>query len=132
MRKITKLAIDAFMNAEKFNKDNTVVRVEENVTVLELFGNPIAYRYNDPEKTLTITTAGWDTVTTRERLNGIPGVSVYKKGGVLHLNGKVWNGDFADVLGDWSWQYMHDLVGGHKEEEQCDNFGNTCFADTLN
>jgi hypothetical protein len=56
MKKITLDAVYAFMNAEKFKRDNTEVEVLPNVTVLSLFGNGIAYRFNDPERTLSITT----------------------------------------------------------------------------
>jgi hypothetical protein len=98
MRKITKQAVQAFMNAEKFNSGNTAVRVMPNVTVLELHGNEIAYRYNDPEKTLSITNAGWFSNTTKERLNGIPNVSISQKRGLWYLNGKEWNGELIDIV----------------------------------
>ena len=45
MRKITEQAVNAFMNAETFNKGNTTVTALPNVTVMELHGNEIAYRY---------------------------------------------------------------------------------------
>ncbi len=71
MRKITEQAANAFMNAKKFKSGNTTVDVLLNVTVLSLHGNEIAYRYNDPENTLSITNAGWESNTTKERLNGM-------------------------------------------------------------
>ena len=46
---------------------------------------------------LWITTAGWDTNTTRERLNGLHGVSVYRRKGELFLNGKAWDGEWTNV-----------------------------------
>lgn len=97
MTQITRKAIDAFMNAEKFKRDNTEVEVFENVTVLRLFGNRIAYRYNDPERTLSITTTGWLTKTTKERLNGIPGVHITQRKGEWYLNGEQWGGKLIDV-----------------------------------
>jgi hypothetical protein len=97
MRKVTRQAIDAFMNGKKFRSSNTSVEVLPNVTILKLHGNEIAYRYNDPERTLTVTTAYWNTVTTRDRLNGIPGVSVWQKRGKLYLNGQKWDGSLTDV-----------------------------------
>lgn len=97
MTQITRKAIDAFMNAEKFKRDNTEVEVFENVTVLRLFGNRIAYRYNDPERTLSITTTGWLTKTTKERLNGIPGVHITQRKGEWYLNGELWDGKLIDV-----------------------------------
>lgn len=100
MRAITREAIAAFMNAEEFKKSNTEVEVLPNVTVLKLFGNEIAYRYNDPERTLSVTNAGWESNTTKERLNGIPGVSVNQSNHQWYLNGKPWDGELVDVA-EW-------------------------------
>ena len=97
MRKITEDSIHAFMNAEKFKRDNTEVEVLPNVTVLKLFGNEIAYRYNNPERTLSITNCGWKTNTTKERLNGLPNVNIYQKNFYWYLNGEEWNGKLIDV-----------------------------------
>lgn len=97
MRKITKQAINAFYNAEKFSSSNTMVEVLPNVTILKLHNNAIAYRYNDPENTLSITNCGWFSTTTKERLNGLKDVSISQKKGVWYLNGKEWNGEYIDV-----------------------------------
>ena len=97
MRKITKESIKAFMNAEVFNKSNTKVRVLPNVTVLSLFGNDIAWKYNDPNQTISISDAGWNSNTTKERLNGIPGVSIQQKKGEWYLNGNKWDGKIIDL-----------------------------------
>ena len=99
-RKITQEAVNAFMNATKYNKGNTTVRVLDNVTILELHGNPIAYRYNDPSYTLSVTNCGYFTNTTKERLNGIPRVCVYQKKGKWYLNDKEWSGKLADITGN--------------------------------
>ena len=64
MRQITKESINAFLNAKKFNKQNMSVQVLPNVTVLKLHGNEIAYLYNDPNNTLSISNCGWFTPTT--------------------------------------------------------------------
>jgi len=97
MRKITQEAINAFNNATPFNKSNMAVKVLPNVTVLELFGNEIAYQYNDPQRTLSITNCGWDSATTKERLNGLNGVSITQIKGVWFLNGEEWDGKLIDV-----------------------------------
>ena len=98
MKKITRDSVDAFMNARPFRKDNTEVTVLDNVTVLKLFGNEIAYRYNDPERTLSITNAGWFSNTTKERLNGIPNVQIHQKNFNWYLNDKEWDGRLIDVI----------------------------------
>lgn len=97
MRKITEESVDAFMNARKFKKSNMEIQVLPNVTVMKLHGNPIAFRYNDPERTLSITDAGWSSNTTKERLNGIPNVSIQQKNWEWFLNGDKWDGDMIDV-----------------------------------
>ena len=97
MRQITKQSIDAFLNAKKFSKQNMLVEVLSNVTILKLHGNAIAYLYNDPQKTLSITNAGWQSNTTKERLNALPNVSIQQKNYVWYLNGKEWNGNLIDI-----------------------------------
>lgn len=96
-RKITNQSVSAFENARPFNQGNMCVTVQPNVTVLSLHGNAIAYRYNDPERTLSITNCGWFSNTTKERLNALPGVSISQKAGVWYLNGKEWNGKLIDI-----------------------------------
>ena len=97
MRQITKDSISAFNNAVAFKRDNTEVKVLPNVTILYLFGNAIAYQYNDPERTLSITNCGWDTATTKERLNAICGVNIQQIKGIWYLNGKQWDGEYIDI-----------------------------------
>lgn len=95
-RKITTDAIKAFMAGEKFNRDNTQVFVGETRTSsLHLYGNLIARRFYDGQ--LCITNAGWFSNTTKERLNGIPGVSICQKKGVWYLNGVEWDGSWIEV-----------------------------------
>ena len=50
MRQITQQSVNAFMNAQKFKKQNMKVEVLPNVTLLKLHNNTIAYRYNDPQR----------------------------------------------------------------------------------
>lgn len=97
MRKITSESVRYFLNAERFNSDNTKVIVRPNVTVLTLFGNEIAYLYNDPQRTLSITNCGWRSNTTKERLNALPSVSISQKNGKWFLNGQEWDGKLIDI-----------------------------------
>lgn len=97
MRTITENAIEKFLNAETFKSSNTTVEVLPNVTILKLFGNAIAYQYNDPEKTLSITNCGWNSATTKERLNAIPNVHIVQKKGVWFLNDVEWDGELIDI-----------------------------------
>lgn len=68
MRAITREAVDAFLNAEPFNKSNTRVEIRDGEAFMYLFGNMIAHKYDGG---LYITTCGWESNTTKERLNGI-------------------------------------------------------------
>ena len=97
MKQITQEAVNAFMSATKFKKANMHVEVLPNVTIMRLHGNAIAYRYNDPERTLSVTNCGWFSNTTKERLNGIPSVRINQKKGVWYLNGQEWNGKLIDI-----------------------------------
>lgn len=95
-RQITTESCNAFMSARKFNKANMTVTVDDNMVKMYLHGNLIARREigsND----LQITNAGWFSTTTKERLNGLPGVSVHQKKGVWFLNGNEWNGEWSRV-----------------------------------
>ena len=97
MRQITEESINAFYNGQSFNKANMQVEVLPTVIILKLHSNAIAYLSNNPERTLSITNAGWFSNTTKERLNGLNGVQISQKAGVWYLNGKEWNGKLIDI-----------------------------------
>jgi len=103
MRLITEQSVTAFLNGNKFNKSNMSVEVEPNVTTLKYQGNAIAYKYNDPKNTISITNCGWESTTTKERLNGVIELSglnigrIYQKNWVWYLDGKEWNGNLIDI-----------------------------------
>ena len=91
MRKITREIVAAFMNREA----KTIGNSRTDKTTLYLHGNAIAKHCLDGS--MKITTAGWNTPTTRERLNGIPGVSTWVRRGQLYLNGERWDGKWTEV-----------------------------------
>lgn len=96
-RKITTDAVNAFMNGENFSRDNTSVSVNSfGDVVLMLHGNQIAQK-RKIENDLQISNAGWFSTTTKERLNGLPGVSVCQRKGVWFLNGEEWDGSWTTV-----------------------------------
>lgn len=49
------------------------------------------------DNSLVITNAGWKSNTTKERLNGLPNVSIQQKKGEWFLNGTAWNGEWIKV-----------------------------------
>ena len=83
-RQITKESVRAFLNDQKFSKSNTTVSRADGVTSLILFGNRIAYKKDGK---LFVTMCGYNTVTTRERLNGIPCLSVRSEKFTPYING---------------------------------------------
>ena len=67
MRKIEKQMNEAILNREDFRKDNTEVITISDCSFVYLHGNHIA----TVGKTLDICDAGWQTVTTKSRLNAL-------------------------------------------------------------
>ena len=71
MRKITERSVNAFFNGEKYAYDNMSINIDmfdDNDRVMRLHGNVIAWIKNS---LLTISDCGWETNTTKDRLNGI-------------------------------------------------------------
>lgn len=89
MRKITSNVTNAFENNRAFRSGNDEVRVIGTTVQMFLHGNMIAERKNGK---LTISNCGWQTNTTKERLNGLNGVSINQSKGTWYLNGKAWDG----------------------------------------
>lgn len=91
MRKVTQEVCMAFMQGRRKTRGNT----RTDGGSLYLFNNKIAeWRGGD----LFISLAGWDTVTTRERLNGLPGVSLTRRRGRTLFNNIPWDGEWARVV----------------------------------
>ena len=95
MRKITKEAVDKFLSKTPFRKSNMSVEEIGGVYKLKLHGNTIATI--DELGVLSVSNAGWTTNTTKERLNGIPGVRVHQKNWNWFLNGVEWDGSWKRI-----------------------------------
>jgi hypothetical protein len=106
MKQITKKACAAFVNCEELKTGNTTVtrKVTDkgNVWELHLFGNLIAWHGGGK---LRITNAGWPTYTTKERLNGLPNVSINQVRGKWFLNGVQWDGRPVIIHSDKTWDF---------------------------
>lgn len=87
MRKITEKAVRAFIADENFKQANTKVICQDNKTQMFLHGNLIAEKTKGKIK---LSHAGWETRTTKDRLNGILdylGKSrIYQKNFIWYLN----------------------------------------------
>lgn len=90
MRKVTKIVTLAFSQGRAQKVSNT----STDGIALYLHGNKIAEKRSDG---LYICNGGWQTDTTKERLNGLAGVNLWQKKGQWYLNGELWNGQWIKV-----------------------------------
>lgn len=89
MYKITKEAVDAFLQGNDFKKANMEVSGVCR-KAMYLHGNKIAWF--DKNNQLWISNCGWMSVTTKERLNALPGVHIVQRNYHWYLNGVDWDG----------------------------------------
>jgi hypothetical protein len=90
-RKITQESVQKFLDGVPFKKSNMEVSREGTIYYLKLHGNKIAALESDGK--MWISNAGWRSNTTKERLNGLPGVSIRQKNWEWYLNGIQWDGN---------------------------------------
>ena len=83
MRKVTQLIKDAFEQGTSKKVGNT----ETDGQTVWLHGNAIVKR--DPDGLVRWSLAGWNTTTTRERVNGIANAGVHQVAFEPVLNGQV-------------------------------------------
>lgn len=94
-RKITQEAISAFLSGRTFSKSNMKVVEEYGIWRLKLHNNTIATI--DTMGVLSISNAGWSSNTTKERLNGLPGVHIKQKNWSWYLNDQLWDGTWKRI-----------------------------------
>lgn len=82
MRKVTTQTVSAFLAGKKLTQGNTSTDGQ----ALFLHGNKIAEKREDG---IYATLAGWNTPTTRERLNALPGARFNQKDFAPYFNGKL-------------------------------------------
>lgn len=90
MRKVTSQIVSAFYAGDKRTVGNTMT----DGNAIYLHGNKIAEKREDG---IYISNAGWSTVTTKERLNGLRGVSISQKNWEWFLNGEAWDGSWINI-----------------------------------
>ena len=89
MRQITRESVEAFLYGHSFNKANMQVWTDNyGSSTLKLHGNTIARSIRGE---VCVTFAGWQTPTTKERLNGLAELMdgtrpFYQKAGQLYFN----------------------------------------------
>ena len=96
MRNITERIVNAWQRGEPLQTGNSMTDGKS----IFLHANEIVRR--DDDGRLFVRTAGWNTVTTRERLNAIPGVSVCVMQKQIYLNGHPWEDheDWTEIFKD--------------------------------
>lgn len=90
MRKVTREIVSAFMNHETKRVSNSYT----DGTALYLHDNEIAVHVKGG---IEVSNAGWFSNTTKERLNGLPGVRVYQKNHQWYLNDEPWDGGWKFI-----------------------------------
>ena len=96
---VSRKAAAALKNGTRYsNGKNTKV----DSTGLYLFGNHIAR--DAGEGHVAISNRGWFTLTTKDRLNALPNVSISQKRGAWTLNGQPWDGEWVIVAPDGSFK----------------------------
>lgn len=94
MTKVTQKAVESFLSGQNFNSSNTKVTSNGHTVEMFLFDNLIAQLVGG---TLKITNAGWESKTTKDRLNGLPNVSIQQIKKVWYLNGEKWDGEMTEI-----------------------------------
>jgi len=102
-RKISEEACEALLTGKPYKKSNTVVERLDNSNItwiMKLFGNPIAHcrpqshfksikRVRTPEY-LQICDGQHQSMTTKERLNALPNVSIHQENFQWYINDCKW------------------------------------------
>ena len=101
MRKIESNLINALRVGREFKSGNTTIDNTDHGQVIRLHGNKIAQLDGT---TLYLTSAGWETTTTKSRLNAIlsalvPGAHIFQKDYVWFLTYNDKTVEFSEVEG---------------------------------
>ena len=89
-----RVTTERICNAFESRRTLTLGNSRTDGTSLWLFGNKIAEWREDG---IWITNAGWNSNTTKERLNGLTGVSIQQTAGSWYLNDNLWQGEWTSV-----------------------------------
>ena len=99
MRKIEKQMNSAIVDGRNWSKDNTRVEVAKDGTFVYLHGHNIATIFNNGD--IRLSSCGWETVTTKSRLNAIldcfvHNIGIYQKDWVWYITGRDFDVPFYD------------------------------------
>ena len=112
MRKIESQMIAAINSNANWSNSNTTVSFneEENVSVVRLHGNKIAEIDDD---SMTIFDGGWQTVTTKSRLNALCNEFCVTGEGVFQKNYQWFVRKFVEQMGDKKVYKNEEFVSGY-------------------
>jgi len=100
MRQIEKNMNNAIWSKKNWAGSNTTVITEDNISTVMLHGNHIATYYHDT-KELTLFDGGWQSNTTKSRLNAL--CAEFAMGfGVFQKNWEWFVSDFSDNKKDFA------------------------------
>jgi len=94
MSKVSEQASEALLLGNYYLNNNTKVECTNGCNRMYLYGNLIAEKSS---KGLKISSCGWNTVTTKSRLNKLPGVHIRQSKGQWILNDVPWDGAWIFV-----------------------------------
>ena len=99
MRKIEKQMNSAIVDGRNWSKDNTRVEVAKDGTFVYLHGHNIATISNEGD--IRLSSSGWETFTTKTRLNAIldcfvHNIGIFQRDWVWYITGKDFTEPFFD------------------------------------
>lgn len=105
MRVVERKMIDAIINGRNMKCGNTAVRVGGQYIFVLLHGNVIAEFCKTNPRAYAISDCGWQTVTTKSRLNAIlqqfGGGRISQTNWKWYINNNQWHGShYVEVYGD--------------------------------
>ena len=110
MRKVEKQMCEAIQDNKNWNGRNTSVITEDNVSKVYLHGNKIAEVGDD---FVTVFDGGWQSVTTKSRLNALCSEFCISGEGVFQKDFAWYVRTFAGQVGDKKVFKNHDFVSGY-------------------
>lgn len=109
MKKIDTQAAAAFKDGKPFSGGNTIITVENDTVTMRLHGHIIASMCIK-DNTLALTLAGYNTLTTRARLNGIlytlPTAAYAVRYVQQNYSAVLFEGDERHEISPDSWQHF--------------------------
>jgi|688.fasta_scaffold1283599_1 hypothetical protein len=89
-RQVSKTMATALMSRKNKKSGSSEVVHDKVLGSTTMYLHHHAIAHLDSDNVLTIRSAGWETNTTKDRLNALPGVRINQKDYQWYLNGEIW------------------------------------------